>query len=96
MAADLISDPYELSKIHSRFQTIEKDQDKLGELIPHILVDLKNAIIQHHTHLVEEELKKAQREKNEVEMERLSKSLMEILEIKKDLSKNLGERIVVR
>ena len=52
--------------------------------------------MQHRTHLVEEELKKAQREKNETEVERLSRSLMEILEIKKDLSKNLGERIVVR
>jgi len=96
LAADLISEPYELSKIHSRFQTIEKDQDKLGELIPHILVDLKNAIIQHQTHLIEEKLKKAQREKNEAEMEKLSISLMEMQEIKKDLSKNLGERIIVR
>ncbi|MDD4921163.1 MAG: DNA primase [Bacteroidales bacterium] len=96
LAADMISEPYELSKIHSRFQTLEKDQDKLGELVPHVLIDLKNAIMQHRTHLVEEELKKAQQDKKEVEVERLSKKLMEILEIKKDLSKNLGERIVVR
>jgi len=96
LAADLISEPYELSKYHSRYQNIEKDQDKLSELIPHVLVDLKNAIIQHQTHQIEEGLKNAQREKNDDEIIRLSRSLMEILEIKKDISKNLGERIVVR
>lgn len=96
LAADLINEPYELSKIHSRFQVIEEDQDKLDELIPHVLIDLKNAIMRHQTHLVEEALKKAQQEKDEAEIERLSIKLMEILEIKKELSKNLGERIVVR
>ena len=95
LAADLINEPYELSKIHSRFQVIEEDQDKLDELIPHVLIDLKNAIMIHQTHLVEEALKKAQQEKDEAEIERLSIKLMEILEIKKELSKNLGERIVV-
>jgi DNA primase len=96
LTADLLSEPYELSKIHSRFQTIEKDQDKLDELIPHVLVDLKNAIMQHRSYLVEEELKKAQQDKNETEILRLTKNLIDILEIKKDLAKNLGERIVVR
>jgi len=96
LAADLVSEPYELSKIHYRFQTIEKEQDKLGETIPHILVDLKNAIIQQQMYLVEQELKKAQREKNDSEVQRLSIHLMEMQLIKKDLSKNLGERIVVR
>lgn len=96
LTADLLSEPYELSKIHSRYQAIEKDQDKLDLLIPHVLVDLKNAIIQQRTQEVEEELKKAQQDKNDDEIMRLTKSLMEILEIKKDLAKNLGERIVVR
>ena len=96
LAADLLSEPYELSKIHSRFQVLEKDQDKLDLLIPHVLVDLKNAIIQHRTHIIEEEMKKAQQEKNDEEVLRLTKNLMEMMEIKKDLSKNLGERIVVR
>lgn len=96
LAADLVIEPYELSKIHSRFQIIGKDQDKLHELIPHILVDLKNAIIQYRTTLIEGCIKKAQQEKNESEVERLSKSLLDLSNIKKDLSKNLGERIVVR
>jgi len=96
LTADLLSEPYELSKIHSRYQAVEKDQDKLDVLIPHVLVDLKNAIIQQKTQEVEEELRKAQQNKNDDEIMRLTKSLMEILEIKKDLAKNLGERIVVR
>ena len=96
LAADLESEPYELSKIHSKYQTIEKDEDKLPELIPHVLEDFKNAIIQHQTRLVEEELKTAQRDKNDSEIEKLTKDLLELLEIKKDLSKDLGERIVIR
>lgn len=96
LAANLICEPYELSKIHSRFQTVEKDQDKLDELIPHILVDLKNAIIQNHSQQLEEELKKAQHENDAAAIERILTDLKEIHEIKKHLSKNLGERIVVR
>jgi len=96
LAADLLTDPYELSKMHSRFQTIEQDEDKLDELIPHILVDLKNAIIQNQELSLVQSLKKAQENKDGEEITKISIKLMEIREIKKDLSKNLGERIVVR
>jgi DNA primase len=96
LTADLLTEPYELSKIHSRFQAIEKDEDKLDELIPHVLVDLKNAIILGREHQLKEKMKKAQLDRDEAEITKLTKNLMEILEIKKDLSRNLGERIVVR
>jgi DNA primase len=96
LAADLSSEPYELSKYHARFQKLETDAEKLDEIIPRVLEDLKNAIINNEAHALEDALKKAQREKNEPEMNRLSHELFQLQQTKRDLGKRLGERIVVR
>jgi DNA primase len=96
LAADLSSEPYELSKYHARFQKLETDAEKLDEIIPRVLEDLKNAIINNEAHELEDALKKAQREKNEPEMNRLSHELFQLQQTKRDLGKRLGERIVVR
>jgi DNA primase len=96
LAADLVSEPYELSKYHSRYQTLEKDENKLDELIPRVLQDLKYAIVKNKATQLEESIKKAQREKNDDEIQRITRELLEIYDIKCDLGKRLGERIVVR
>lgn len=96
LAADLSSEHYELSKYHARFQKLEKDSEKLDEIIPRVLEDLKNAIIQNEGKALEAALKKAQREKDEPEMVRLSLEIYHLQQTKRDLGKRLGERIVVR
>jgi DNA primase len=96
LAADLSSEHYELSKYHERFQKLEKDSEKLDEIIPRVLEDLKNAIIQNEGKVLEAALKKAQREKDEPEMDRLSLEIFRLQQTKRDLGKRLGERIVVR
>lgn len=96
LAADLVSEPYELSKYHARFQKLETDAEKLVEIIPRVLEDLKNAILGNQAKQLEEALKKAQREKNEDEVGRLSIELFQLQRTKRDLGKRLGERIVVR
>jgi DNA primase len=96
LAADLLSEPYELSKYHSRFQHIEKDTDKLDEIVPRVLEDLKFALVHEETRVLEEALKVAQNEGNEEEIYRLSKELLQRMETKRSLGKRLGERIVVR
>ncbi len=96
LAADLSSEHYELSKYHARFQKLEKDSEKLDEIIPRVLEDLKNAIIQNEGKALEAALKKAQREKDVPEMDRLSLEIYRLQQTKRDLGKRLGERIVVR
>ena len=45
MAADLVSDRYQLSKYHSKAQKIVTDEERLYELIPRLLLDFKMAIV---------------------------------------------------
>jgi len=96
LAADLSSEPYELSKYHARYQKLEKDSEKLDEIIPRVLEELKNAIIQNEGQALAADLKKAQRDKNEPEISRLSLEIYRMQQTKGDLGKRLGERIVVR
>ncbi|HET9571585.1 MAG TPA: DNA primase [Bacteroidales bacterium] len=96
LAADLSSEPYELSKYHARFQKLETDAEKLDEIIPRVLEDLKYAIISNETQQLEDALKRAQREKNDAEVNRLTHELFLLQRTKRDLGKRLGERIVVR
>jgi len=96
LAADLSSEPYELSKYHARFQKLETDADKLDEIIPRVLEDLKNAIINNEVQKLEDALKKAQRDKNDAETNRLFHELYQLQDTKSNLGKRLGERIVVR
>jgi len=94
VAAGMISDPYELSKIHSRFQVVADDATRLDEIIPRVLLELKNGILQQIILKTEQQLKEASLTKNEAQVIELSAHLKELIEVKKDLAKNLGERIV--
>lgn len=96
LAADLIDEPYELSKYHSRFQEIDQDEDKLFELVPRILEDLKFAIVRTELKQLEIALKEAQKSKNEDELVRITREMLDLQEIQRNLGKRLGERIVIR
>ena len=46
LAADMVSDRYQLSKYHAKGQTIVSDEERLHELVPHLLLDFKLAIVE--------------------------------------------------
>lgn len=65
LAVDLVSEKYQLSKIHTKFQTIESEEEKLADLIPRALFELKDAITSLNIKHIREEIKKnGQREKS--------------------------------
>lgn len=45
IAADLISDKYKLSRIHTHGSSSKTEEEKLGEIVPRALYELKNKII---------------------------------------------------
>lgn len=47
LSADLISDKYVLSKIHSKYKNVDKDEDRLYELAPRFIYEYKLALIQN-------------------------------------------------
>ena len=64
LAVDLVSEKYQLSKIHTKFQTIESEEEKLADLIPRALFELKDAITSLNIKHIREEIKKTAKEKN--------------------------------
>ena len=46
LAVDLIEEKYQLSKYHSKTQTVLSEADRLCDLIPHLIIDYKLSIIE--------------------------------------------------
>lgn len=96
MATDLLSPVPEMSKIWSKHESfIETEEMKLKEIIPEILIAFKNKKIIITIRKIQEELKKAQEQNNIEEIENLQTRYILLNDLKKKLSKDLGERIIL-
>lgn len=96
MATDLLSPVPEMSKIWSKHESfIETEDMKLKEIIPEILIAFKNKKIMITIRKIQEELKKAQEQNNIEEIENLQTRYIMLNDLKKKLSKDLGERIIL-
>ena len=94
LAVDLVSEKYQLSKIHTKFQTIESEEEKLADLIPRALFELKDAITSLNIKHIREEIKKTAKEQNPERTTQLMSELNGLYALKAALAKQLGERIV--
>ena len=96
LAADLISEKYQLSKYHTRYRELDREEDMLETLIPRELYAFKEAYIMQQIKTVQQEIK-AHQEANDMEAVFESmKKLTRLNEIKGVLSKELGERIILK
>lgn len=94
LAADMVSERYQLSKYHSKSQKIISDEERLYELIPRLLIDFKLSI-------VEEEMKHTLLALAQPEIAGNPEKAKEIMERYKTLhqtqmlmARNAGDRIV--
>ena len=94
MAADMLSDRYRLSK--SNEQAIVKDEERLHELIPHLLIDFKLAIL-------EEDMKQTVQQLNLPEVAKDAQRAMEVMkhykkltETLKEMAKRAGDRVILK
>lgn len=94
LAANLESDKYHLSNYHSRFQIIEQESDRLDYNVPQMLYALKEAHIQQEIKDMQKLLKEAQAEGSMERIMELMKQLSLLNDIRRQLCKQLGERIV--
>lgn len=95
LAADMVSERYQLSKYHSKGQKIISDEERLYELIPRLLLDFKLSI-------VEEEMKHTLLALTQPDVVNDPQKTMEVMERYKSLqqtqmlmSRNAGDRIVI-
>jgi len=95
LTAQLISDKYQLSKIHSKFQTIEKEEDQLYELVPRVVIAYKDYILQEQIQQKENQLR-ASNSSDPTEAIHIMAELKDMHEMRKILSQYLGERIILK
>lgn len=104
IAAELVSDRYQLSKLHMKQfgENLKKEDTPLAEEkhlwknVPRAVTELKDAHISKQMKEIKEDLIKKQKEKDWDGAIILMQKLKEMDEIKKILAKELGERIILR
>lgn len=95
LTADLVSDKYQLSKYHTKGQSIVSDEDRLDELVPTLLVNFKNALllteIKHTLQALKDPINSNDVEKCNSIMEHY----MELKEIQSFMARKLGDRVLI-
>lgn len=96
LAANLMSEKYQLSKYHTKYREIEDERDKLDQLVIKDIFALKDAYILRQIKEIQAKMKELQTSGNMDEAMELMRKLVRLNEIKNALSKELGERIVLK
>lgn len=104
IAANIISDRYQLSKVHiKQFGENAKQEDtplaeenQLIKNVPRVLTELKNAYILDRLKEIKEQMEQKQKEGNMDATIELMQQVKELENIRKALAKALGERIVTK
>jgi len=96
LTADLISEKYTLSKIHSKLKKLETDSDRLIELVPRVVFEFKNSLILEIIKQKLREMKVANDNKNNALVDSIMMEMSQLEIVKKQLSKTLGERIIIK
>ncbi len=95
VAANLLSEKYQLSKYHSKYREVEQEEEKLDQIVVRDIFALKEAYILNQIKQKEEELKHLSSDETD-KMFAIMKEITQLNEIKKILSKELGERIILK
>ena len=96
LTADLISEKYTLSRIHSKVKKVEEDADRFIDLIPRVVFEFKNS---HILSIIKQkliEMKNANDNKNHKLVDEIMYEIGQLEVVKKQLSKTLGERIIIK
>ena len=95
MALELVSERYQLSKYHSKYQTIVPDDQRLQELSTEITISYKYAIVNESLHEVLRQLQDPAIAVDGLKCAQTIKRYTELREIQAELAKRLGERVVL-
>lgn len=96
LTADLISEKYTLSRIHSKIKKVESDADRLMDLVPRVVFEFKNCLILDIIKQKLLQMKAANDAKNNELVDQIMQEMGQLEIVKKQLSKTLGERIILK
>ena len=96
LAADLISEKYQLSKYHTKYREIEQEEDRLDLIVPREVFALKDAYILRQIKEIQHQIKEIPVTSDMAKIMELMQQLTQLNEVKSVLAKELGERIVLK
>lgn len=94
IATELVTDRHHLSKIHTKYSKIQTEQDRLTELVPISVYNLKSALIECDLQDINNQIKQIYAAGDMETVRQLMIRATELNTIKKELAKYLGERIL--
>lgn len=97
LTTDLVSDKYVLSKVHTKYTKVATELDRLEELVPRAIFELKAGIIDCEIRQIREEIRRVAT-LPDVSPEQLKSLMMRNIELdtlKREFARYLGERIIV-
>ena len=94
LAVDLIEEKYQLSKYHSKTQTIVSDADRLNELMYHLMVDYKHSLVEMELKETLDLLRQPDVMADAEKCLEVMSRYKELVEIKQQMAKHLGDRVI--
>ncbi len=94
LTADLVTEKYMESKVHSRVRKTISDVERLNELGQRLIFEYKNSIILDLRKDLQIRMKLAQEQDNIQLINELMDEMKNLDHLRKQLSKNLGERVI--
>lgn len=94
LAFELTSDKYPLSKYHFKTQKIASDEERLMELVPHLISDFKLAIVEEELKQILLKLRTPAINSQPDECMEIMKHYKEMKEIESALARQRGDRVI--
>jgi DNA primase len=96
IAADLSTDKYIESKIHSKYKSVQKEEERLKDLVPYVVHNYKNALLQNTIDELNRQLQETEKTNDAAQMVFLLKELSDLTKKKQQFALSLRERIVTK
>ncbi len=96
ITTDLVSERHVLSKVHTKYSKVETEQDRIADLVPRAIYEWKDAILECRIREIHAEIKEISASATP-DMDRIKNLMVQNIElnnIKGELAKVLGERII--
>lgn len=94
VATELAAERHQLSKIHTKFAHVETERERLTVLVPRAVAELKYATVELRLHQCRKGMMAAQQRNNPDEIIAAMRGMQELNQIKMELARFLGERIL--
>lgn len=94
LTTDAITEPHQLSHIYSREKPVEKEEDKLINLLPTSIYVLKNGILDMEMKELMSKFREISGKGKREEELKIQLELSELMKYRSELAKNIGDRIL--